>query len=123
MHRNDAYFKAWEILMMTKLDELLETLSDIIQLLESDGEQHWSRWIHQSYERLRNSDYSGIELLLSAYGGMGSFNDLVICQSYEDGLFRWKESYTEKNDKLDVLRGKAWELADDIRRNHIVSKS
>jgi hypothetical protein len=90
--------------MATKLDELLETLDEIIQLLESDGERHWSRWMRQSRERLQNSDFLEIEHLLSAYGGMGSFNDLVICQSYENG------------DRLNELRDKAWELADAMRR-------
>ena len=107
---------SWAIPMATKLDELLETLDEIIQLLESDGEQHWSRWMRQSHERLQNSDFSGIEHLLSAYGGMGSFNDLVICQSYENGKFRWKEGYVEKNEQLNTLRSKAWELADAMRR-------
>ena len=109
--------------MATKLDELLNILEEIIQILESDGEEHWSHWMHQSRARLLNSDYSGIEHLLSAYGGMGSFNDLVICQSYENGQFRWKEGYVEKNNRLDELRGKAWELADYIRRNHTISGS
>ena len=102
--------------MATKLDELLETLDEIIQLLESDGERHWSRWMRQSRERLQNSDFSGIEHLLSAYGGMGSFNDLVICQSYENGESQWQEGYSEKNDRLNELRGKVWELADAMRR-------
>jgi len=101
--------------MATKLDELLETLDEIIQLLESDGEQHWSRWMRQSRERLRNSDFSGIQHLLSAYGGMGSFNDLVICQNYENRQFRWKEGHVEQNNRLATLRSKAWELADAIR--------
>jgi hypothetical protein len=108
--------------MATKLDELLEILSEIIQLLESDGEQHWSRWMRRSRDRLLKSDYSGIEYLLSAYGGMGSFNDLAICQIYENGEFRWKEGHIEKNNRLDELRGNAWELAEQIRRDHIVSK-
>jgi hypothetical protein len=109
--------------MATKLDELLKIINEIIRLLESDGEQHWSNWMRQSSERLLNSDYSGIEHLLSAYGGMGSFNDLVICQDYENGQFRSKEGHVEKNNRLDELRSKAWELADAIRRNHNISNS
>jgi len=109
--------------MATKLDELLATLDELIQLLESDGEQHWSKWMRQSNTRLSNSDYSGIEHLLSAYGGMGSFNDLVICQSYENGEFHWKEGDVEINKRLDQLRSKAWELAYSIRRDHIISDS
>ncbi len=109
--------------MATKLDELLIVLEEIIQILESDGEEHWSHRMRQSRARLLNSDYSGIEHLLSVFGGMGSFNDLVICQSYENGQFHWKEGYVEKNNRLDELRGKAWELADHIKRNHTISKS
>jgi hypothetical protein len=109
--------------MATKLDELLETLDEILQLLEADGEQHWSNWMRKSRARLLNSDYSGIEHLRSAYGGMGSFTDLVICQSYENGEFKWKEGHIEKNNRLNELRGKAWKITDDIRRNHIISDS
>ena len=102
--------------MATKLDELLEVLAEIIELLESDGEQHWSKWMRQSRARLVNSDYSGIKHLLSAYGGMGSFNDLVIGQCYENDQFRWKEGHIEKNNRLAELRSKAWEMADVMRR-------
>jgi len=109
--------------MATKLDELIKALDEIIQLLESDGEEYWSRWMRESRARLLNSDYSGIEHLRSAYGGMGSFTDLVICQSYENGEFKWKEGHVEKNNRLDELRGKAWELAVYIQRNHTISDS
>ena len=97
---------------MTKLDELLVVLDELIQLLESDGEDHWSGWMRQARDWLLNSDYAGIEKILSAYGGMGSFSDLVICQTYKDGQ-------VEKNNRLDELRSKAWQLANQIRRDHI----
>ena len=106
---------------MTKLEELLKILDELIRLLEEDGEQHWSQWMRQSRERLLNSDYSGIEHLLSAYGGMGSFNDLILCQSYENGKFRWIDGHIEKNNRLNVLRSKAWELANEFRQDHISS--
>jgi len=106
--------------MATRLDELIEILNEIIQLLESDGEEHWSHWMRKSRARLLNSDFSGVEHLLSAYGGMGSFNDLVICQSYENGQFHWKEGHVEKNDKLNELRSKAWEIADQIKRDYAI---
>ena len=109
--------------MTTDLDELLKILDEIIQLLESDDEQHWSKWMRQARGRLQNADLSGIEHLLSAYGGMGSFNDLMIFQRYENGEFRFKEGYVEKNDRLRELRSKAWELADAIRRDYMKSSS
>ena len=101
---------------MTQLEGLLKILDELIYLLESDDETHWSHWMRQSRDRLLNSDYSGIEKLFSAYGGMGSFNDLGIGQTYKNGKLRWKEKYAEKNSELDRLRTKAWELADRIRR-------
>jgi len=54
---------------MTQLEELLKILDELIHLLESDGETHWSHWMRRSRDRLLNLDYSGIEKLLSAYGG------------------------------------------------------
>ena len=105
--------------MATRLDELLEVLSEIIEILDEDREEHWSGWMAQSRHRLLDSDYSGIEHLLSAYGGMGSFNDFVLGQSYENGQFRWKEGHVDKNNRLDELRRKAWKLADEITRDHL----
>jgi hypothetical protein len=87
-------------------------------LLESDDEVHWKKWMSESKRRLQNSDFSGIEHLLSAYGGMGSFSDLVICQSTKDGGFVWKKGYKKRNNTLGKLRTKAWELATYIKRNH-----
>ena len=104
--------------MGKKTEELIKTLDELALLLESDGESHWKKWMLKAKNSLLKSDYSGIEYLLSAYGGMGSFNDLVIGQSIENGKFTWKPSYQENNDKLDYLRSKAYKLADDIKRNH-----
>jgi hypothetical protein len=103
--------------MGSKTKQLVKVLDQIISLLESDEEDHWKMWVSESKRRLLNSDYSGIEHLLSAYGGMGSFNDLVICQSSEDGKLTWKEGYKKKNNTLSKLRSKAWELATYIKRN------
>ncbi len=65
-----------------------------------------------------NSDFSGIEHLLSAYGGMGSFNDLIIGQTNHNGEFAWKQNYQEVNNELNHLRGQAYQLANWIKHNH-----
>lgn len=65
---------------------------------------------------LVNADYRGIEYLLSAYGGMGSLNDLVLGQGSFDGVFAWKPGYVELNEAFDLLRGQAATLANAIRR-------
>jgi hypothetical protein len=104
--------------MGPKTKELTGVLAKLATLLERDGEQHWCAWILRAKARLENSDYSGIEYLLGAYGAMGSFNDFVAGQTYVSGLFSWKPGYVELNDEIDALRSKAWSLATDIKRNH-----
>jgi hypothetical protein len=97
---------------------LVEVLSDIVALLWSDAEQHWCGYIDDCRKRLLSSDYSGVEKLLGSYGGMGSFNDLVIGQSELNGKFAWKPQAQQNNDRLSELRTKAYELAREISHNH-----
>lgn len=104
--------------MATKTKKLIDLLDKIIVLLKQDDERHWSAWLESSKTRLINSDYSGVEHFLSAYGGMGSFNDLVIGQTMIDGEFQWKESATKNNDKLSRLRTSAYDIANYIKQNH-----
>lgn len=67
--------------------------------------------------RLLDSDYSGVEYLLSAYGGMGSLNDLILGQSQKGDIVEWTPSHVELNEKFSVLRNKAWELANVIKQS------
>ncbi|MBK5435670.1 hypothetical protein JFV30_02015 [Pseudomonas sp. TH32] len=103
--------------MGPKTAELIDVLGDLATLLESDGDNHWSRWMRKAKTLLQASDYSGITYLRSAYGGMGSFNDLVLGQSSEGGVFSWKPGYKELNDRLDELRNKAAQLSTEIQRS------
>jgi Domain of unknown function (DUF6966) len=104
--------------MGPKAKQLIEILDQIVAVLDADGERHWRKWMASARSRLANSDYSGIEHLLGAYGGMGSFNDLIIGQSIVKGEFHWKDGAREANDKLDALRTQAYQIADFIKRNH-----
>ncbi|MBX8575695.1 DUF6966 domain-containing protein [Pseudomonas cichorii] len=72
--------------MSTKTEELIRLLDELIAVLESDDEEHWSQWMRDARARLADSDPSGITKLRSAYGGMGSFNDLMLGQSYRNGV-------------------------------------
>jgi hypothetical protein len=63
-----------------------------------------------------DSDYSGIEYLQSAYGGMGSFNDLILGQSDENGVLCWKPGHVELNERFDELRNEAAKLVELIKR-------
>lgn len=101
--------------MEAKMEELVVTLTQLVALLASDGEQHWRAWILGAILSLEDADYSGVERLLLAYGGMGSFNDYVAAQHFEGGLFAWKPGAAALNDKIDALRSKAWQLASDMK--------
>lgn len=106
--------------MGPKTTELVRVLDELAAILERDGERHWRTWMLQAKARLEQSDYAGIEYLLGAYGGMGSLNDLVLGQTLANGRFAWKAGHIELNERLGVLRSKAWELAQAIKRSHDV---
>ncbi|MGX5173937.1 DUF6966 domain-containing protein [Aliikangiella sp. IMCC44653] len=104
--------------MASKTKELIDILDKMVTLLKQDQESHWSAWMESSKRRLQNSDYSGVEHLLNAYGGMGSFNDLIIGQQMIDGKFKWKDGAAKSNDKLARLRSSAYDIANYIKQNH-----
>jgi uncharacterized FAD-dependent dehydrogenase len=98
--------------------QLIDILDEIIAVLDEDKEAHWNHFIATTKSRLLNSDYSGVEHLLSGFGGMGSFSDLVVGQESVAGEFRWKEGYRESNERLDTLRSEAYRVANCIKHNH-----
>ena len=109
--------------MGPKTQELVEVLAKLALLLQGDGEQHWRAWLLRAKARLENLDYSGVEYLLKAYGGMGSLSDFIAAQSLTDGQFTWKPGYVELNNEIDGLRSKAWELATEIKRSYEVQRT
>lgn len=109
--------------MEPKTAQLVAVLEEIIRVLDSDGEKHWRKWMASALSLLVNSDYTGVEHLLDAYGGMGSFNDLIIGQSMVGEQFIWKHGAEEANDRLNALRGEAYDLAQYIKHYHEVGKA
>ena len=103
--------------MDSATNELIDTLEELAKLLENDGDRHWSTWMRRAKSRLENLDYSGVDYLLSAYGGIGSCNDLILGQTQTGGQFTWKDGHIELNDRLDKLRSGAWDLAQRIKRS------
>lgn len=62
--------------MGRKTKELISILDDLIIKLNAQNESHWSQWMSIAKEEIQNSDFHGIEKILSAYGGMGSISDM-----------------------------------------------
>jgi hypothetical protein len=102
-------------------ENLIKVINEMISITEWDNSD-WASWLIKCKKELENSDYHGIERLLGGYGGMGSFNDLVVGQSHdEDGNFVWRKGYKRKNNQLSGLRSKAYEIAQYIKHNHEIS--
>jgi len=83
-------------------------VSELEALLRGDGERHWADWMRRVITQLEQGNPGAPESLLRAYGG-------ALGQDYSNGHFQWKADAGELNDRLDALRGRAWELARAIR--------
>ncbi len=85
---------------MEKVMLTTSIIERIIELLVSVGESNWADAFKSFRQRLASSDSESLETLrgdiLRVYGGMGSFNDLVL---YEEG-----QPLIKENQVLDKLR-------------------
>jgi hypothetical protein len=56
---------------------LLDAAGEASVLLRRYGEERWASWLDGDAERVRRGDRYGLDHLLTAFGGMGSLNDLM----------------------------------------------
>jgi hypothetical protein len=66
-------------------------------------------------ELIRKGDIHGIQHLLSAYGGMGSFDDLFL--SPENGTQISASEVSDVDERLKRLSSEAFRLAREIERS------
>jgi hypothetical protein len=59
-------------------EELRSKLTQVARLLEQIGEERWAAWLRADLASIQRGDAHGLDHLLSAYGGMGSLNDLIV---------------------------------------------
>jgi hypothetical protein len=102
--------------MGPRTEELLTVLDELQALLRRVGERHWSSWVEASARTIRGGDLAGVEHLLSAYGGMGSFNDLFLHSTNGHEVSASEVELT--NRELSRLRSRAWDLA----QHHVVHR-
>lgn len=60
---------------------LLDALAELAELLKQHGEDHWAEWFRADLTRLERGDGYALDHVLQAFGGMGSINDLILCQA------------------------------------------
>ncbi len=104
--------------MGPKTQALIETLTELAALLREHGETHWASWVESDAGSIVAGDFFGVTHHLSAYGGMGSLNDLVL--SPMNGHRLEDTQAGRVNDSLSILRSRARSLADAISREAAV---
>ena len=87
-------------------EPLVAVLGELERLLRLHNELHWADWISSDRQRIANHDIGGVDHFLSALGGMGSLNDLLILP--ENGVV---------NEKLRALISQAADLGGRITRS------
>lgn len=95
------------------MDADVKRLAELIEaaeaLLSSHGERKWSGWLARDARLIRSLDVQGVEHFLSAFGGMGSINDLVL-HPMNGHLIRESEIDTANTSLRELLHA-AHELA------------
>jgi hypothetical protein len=96
-------------------EKLVALLNDAVEILTQVGETHWSAWLASCRTQIAADAKSGSNHLLTAFGGMGSFNDLWLCQINGHRALPADES--EINAKLDDIRSRMYDLAQQIQKS------
>lgn len=96
-----------------QLAGLAANLGEAIALLTKYGETHWVAWLTRDRVGLLAHDWDAFDHLLNAFGGMGSFNDLLILAANGHDV-RPDEEKTI-NERLWDLRELIWTSATSLR--------
>lgn len=94
---------------MKNLILLISVIEKIIELLNSVEESNWVTSFNKFRERCDSPDVEDLERLrseiLRIYGGMGSFNDLV--------LYKQSQLMIKESQNLDKLRKELFQVLND----------
>ena len=101
--------------MATAFD-LISALDETVALLNRHGATHWAKWFERDRELVAKGDFFGVEHLLTAFGGMGSFNDLYLCKSNGHAISENEES--EVNANLSRLSARLYDVLRREREKH-----
>ena len=87
-------------------ERIEELLHDISTLLTSCGQANWGSVFNGYHATYPSNPEATARKILSVYGGMGSFNDVVL---YTDGQVAVAE-----NNRLDCMRKELYERSADV---------
>jgi hypothetical protein len=83
--------------MHPDIELLVLKLREAEQLLRDHNQRQWADWLAKDAHRIHQLDFYGVEHLLSAFGGMGSLNDLVL-QFHEGAALIMPQTENEQFD-------------------------
>lgn len=95
-------------------DKLIEQLQSLIAHLDKYEESKWSEIFSNIQKLIDNGDRRGIDSLKNMRGGMGSFNDLIICQVNGHRVEKNEENFA--NTELIKLGSAVSNTTDKINR-------
>jgi hypothetical protein len=97
----------------SRLTGLVANLDEATALLMKHGETHWASWLMRDRPGLLAHDVDAFDGLLRAFGGMGSFNDLLILASNGHAVRPDQEKTI--NERLWDLRELIWTSTTSLR--------
>ena len=67
--------------MHPEVSALVAMLEEAASLFRKHGIGNWAEWLEKDIRLIGGSDFYGVKHLLSAYGGMGSLNDIGLAEA------------------------------------------
>ena len=95
-------------------DRLIAELDALIAHLNTFEEANWSSIFTTIQKLIDSGDRRGLDSLKNMRGGMGSFNDLIICQVNGHKIEKDQENFANK--ELLRLGGIVFATADKLNR-------
>ena len=99
--------------MADDVEDLITQLTVATSMLENVKEEFWAKWLQENLNMIRQRNFRGVERLLSGFGGMGSFTDLVIHPI--NGHEILESQISSVNEQFAALRTKLYHLAIKIK--------
>ena len=93
-------------------EQLILAIERLVSYLQQFNDSHWAAILSNNIVLLRRGDPHGAERFLEHYGGMGSLNDLWLCETNGHKVEPSSESCI--NLELSQLRSAAWQLACEV---------
>lgn len=88
-----------------RYDRLVKDLALLLTVLDEAGEHAWATWFRTAASEVLAQDAHGLSRLRSAFGGMGSFSDLMLSVPGD------QEASLRLNLELDQLRTRIYDDA------------